>query len=875
MTKSFLALLFAAALGTVAPAFAGTRLPSTVVPSRYAITLAPDLATASFSGEESIDVAVKAPTRDVVLHAVELAIHEATVQVGGESWPAEVRLDEKTETATLHLQRELPAGAAQLRLRWSGKLNDKLRGLYRAESEGRRFAFTQFEATDARRAYPCFDEPAMKARFQITAVVEPGDHAVSNGSVISSRLDKASGKKIVKFSETLPMSSYLVALAVGPLVDVPGPKRAGKPPIHVWTPPGKEKLAGFALREAAALLDALSSYYGIPYPYGKLDLVAVPDFAAGAMENTGAIFFRETALLVDDKTASTDHRHNVSLTLAHEMAHQWFGDLVTMAWWDDLWLNEAFATWMENKIVDQLHPDWKVWLEFEGYKAHALATDALQATHPIRTPVSSPDEVNEQFDGITYGKGAAVLRMFETWLGEPAFRQGVGDYLRAHAHGNAVAADLWQALTAASSQPVAEVAQSWFEQPGYPVVTIEASCVDDHTQVELAQQRFFATRTKQAAAQTWKIPVCLRTAGGQECTLFSTEAARLALKASGCGWVDANARHAGFYRVKYEPRALGELGRVAEKELDAAERIGLVDDAWSLVQKGATPLAGWLDVVSQLKGEPTPEVAGQVEHGLSYVEDHLLDERDRPLFARFVEELFRPLYARLGWEGRPGESDAQRSLRATVLEALGRLARSPEVLAEAQKRLPAYLANPASFDGTVGGAVVSLSAIAGGSEVYDQLLERMRASHEAEEHQRLLHALGRFEAPALVQRTLALTLTPDVRVQDVARFLASLLHEKATRQAAWQFVKSSYPQLKEKAPPYGFDRMAGATGSFCDEAARKDVSAFFAQPDHRLESQRSLQQAQESIAVCTELKGRESANLTAWLRARGPKHATR
>jgi puromycin-sensitive aminopeptidase len=873
MNVKHLALAVALTAAAVTHARASSRLPSGVTPSRYAITFEPDLPKGTFVGHETIDVSLAAPTARVVMHALDLAVTDASIVVGGVAHPAAARLDPKEQTVTLEPTdgHELPAGAAQLRLSFSGKLSDKLHGFYAAESEGHKFAFTQFEATDARRAYPCFDEPALKARFQVTAVIDPADKAVSNGAVIEEKLSH--GKRVVRFAETLPMSSYLVALAVGPLVEVRGVTQKGKTPIRLFTPPGKEKLAGFALKEAAALLDQLSGYFGIPYPYGKLDLVAVPDFAAGAMENTAAIFFRETALLLDDKTASTEHRHRVSMVLAHEMAHQWFGDLVTMQWWDDLWLNEAFATWMETKVVDRLHPDWKVWVDFERGKSGALATDALEATHPIHTPVNSPEDANDQFDGITYSKGSAVLRMLETWLGEKVFQKGVGDYLRAHSHGNAVAADLWKALGGASGQPVAEVASSWFEQPGFPLVGVESSCSGDHLQVSLTQRRF--TFSAKPAPQKWMVPVCLRTAQGSECTLLSSESAKVTLKTPGCGWVVANARHAGFYRVKYAPGPFAELSRVAEVALDAPERLGLVDDAWSLVRKGETAIAPYLDLVAQLKGDPSPEVNAEIESGLRFSEQNLLDERDRPLFTDFVEQLFRPLWVRLGWDARPGESDEQRSLRETVLSALGRVARSKEILDGARARLDGYLANPASFDGSVGAEIVRLNALTGSSAVFDRFLERLRASKDPEQHMTFQYALASFEEPAQVQRMLGLLLTPEVRVQDLGRILASMMRERSTRAATWSYFKDHYAALKAKVPQYGFERLAGATGSFCDEKSRAEVRAFFGDPSHKLESDRSLRQAQEAVSLCSALRTREAAAFSSWLKARAPKHAER
>jgi aminopeptidase N len=860
------------------PAYAGaaTRLPATVTPVRYELTLAPDLAKSTFTGHEAIELDVKAQTRTVAIHAADLAIERATVSAGGRSLPAKIAYDAKNELALLALPEALPPGHATLELAWSGKLSDKLRGLYAAESDGRRYAFTQFEATDARRAFPCFDEPAFKARFQVTAIVDAAHVAVSNGAIREQTLSADKLHKTVRFAETPPMSSYLVALAVGPLVEVRGASRPGKTPIRVYATPGKEKLAGYALETAEALLDKLSAYFGIAYPYGKLDLVGVPDFAAGAMENTGAIFFREAALLIDPKNASAEQRRYVALILAHEMAHQWFGDLVTMQWWDDLWLNEAFATWMENKAVEQIRPDWNIWLDFEGDKTYALGLDSLGSTHPIRTPVRSPEDANENFDGITYSKGGAVLRMLEQYLGEPVFQKGVSAYLREHSNGNATAADLWRALSEASGKPVAEVAHSWFEQPGYPVVSAERTCKDGATTLALEQHRFFANPAQKSAGK-WLIPLCVRTDQGSECTLLREPKANLTLKAPGCAaWAVVNPKRAGFYRVRYQPAELAALGQVAEAQLDAPERIGLVDDAWALVRQGGAPLKAYLDVVQGLRGEREREVTDELAAHLGVLEEYLLAERDRPAFAQLVDELLRPLADELGWEPKANETDARRLLRGTVLTVLGDLARAPDVLAEVTRRLPGYLEEPSSLEGTVGEVVMTLGAKTGDAAVYDSYLVHLRASRTPVEHSRLLHALAEFESPELVKRTLDLTLTPDVKVQDVSRLVGRLFANPKARASTWSFLKANFAALKKKAPPFGFDRVVGATAHFCDEGVRKEVAAFFADPAHKIESSgRALKQAQEAIHLCADLKAREAANLSTWLKSRAPKHAKR
>src|SRR5207247_2604495 len=380
-----------------------------------------------------------------------------------------VRADAADQTVTLRFPRALPAGEAWLVLRFAGRLGEHLRGFYAASADGRRYAFSQCEAADARRIFPCFDEPAFKARLRLAVTVPSGLRAVSNRPI--EREEDAPGGRIFHFAPTPPLSTYLFALAVGPL-EASAERLLGTVPIRIWHVPGKGHLTELGLEAAAEALRRLEDYFDIPYPYGKLDLVAVPDFEAGAMENAGAVFFRETLLLLDPATASLTERKRAAEVIAHELAHMWYGDLVTMAWWDDLWLNEAFATWMAYRVVADWRPEWRMWQGFEHDRSAALVMDALANTHPIYARVRSVAEATENFDAITYEKGAAVVRMIEHYLGPDAFRGGVRLYMRRHREGNTVAADLWRALEEASGKPVARVAQAWIAQPGFPLVTI-------------------------------------------------------------------------------------------------------------------------------------------------------------------------------------------------------------------------------------------------------------------------------------------------------------------------------------------------------------------------------------------------------------------
>src|SRR6266446_2538264 len=459
------------------------RLPRDVRPTEYDLHLEPDLDAGRFSGEVRITMRLDRARAAVTLHAADLKIERSAAEVGGREVPARASLQRADETVTLRFARPLPAGEAIVRLRFAGALNQHLRGFYAAQAGGGRYAFTQCEAADARRVLPCFDEPAFKARFQV---------AVSNGPV--EREESAGGrgnKRIVRFARTPPLSTYLLALAVGPLEASPI-RQAGQTPIRIWHVPGKGQLVDFGLEAAAEALRRLEDYFGIPYPYGKLDLVAVPDFEAGAMENAGAVFFRETLLLLDPATVSLNEHKRAGEVIAHELAHMWYGDLVTMAWWDDLWLNEAFATWMAYRVVDDWRPEWRLWHAFEHDRAGALALDALANTHPIYGEVRSVAEATQNFDAITYEKGAAVVRMIEHFLGPDQFRDGVRLYMRRHREGNAVAADLWRALAEASGREVARVARAWIEQAGFPLVTFGPAKGKAGRTLQVRQERFFA-----------------------------------------------------------------------------------------------------------------------------------------------------------------------------------------------------------------------------------------------------------------------------------------------------------------------------------------------------------------------------------------------
>ncbi|MGE0125412.1 MAG: M1 family aminopeptidase, partial [Vicinamibacterales bacterium] len=580
-----LPLLLVAAVA--APAGA-QRLPGGVTPLHYTLWFAPDLAQATFRGRAAIDVRVDAPTTSITLHAAELAFDAVEIAADGRSQTAAVRFDAPTETAILTVPQRLAAGPATIRVTYTGILNDKLRGFYLSEANGRRYAVSQMEATDARRAFPSFDEPAKKATFDISLMIDAADTAISNGRVLTDTPGPEPGKHTLTFARTPTMSTYLVALLVGDFVCRDG--LAATTPIRVCATPDKHPLTAFALKAAEHQVQFFNDYFGIPYPFGKLDIVGIPDFAAGAMENAGAITFRERLLLADEATASVGTLKQVAGVVAHEIAHQWFGNLVTMKWWDDIWLNEGFATWATNKPLAAWKPEWRLDVKAAEETQFAMGLDALRSTRAIRTRVETPAEINEVFDPIAYEKTSGVLNMIEAYVGPEAFRQGVADYLTRYSSGNAAGEDFWMEMTRATEKPVNRIMRSFVDQAGAPALSVQTRCVGGNTQVTVRQRRFESAPTaaaspaRAAAWQPWTLPVCVTTGSGQPSCQLVTKATET-FTASGCGAAFVNADARGYYLTEYEPEAIAALAR-RTPPLSAAERISLLGDEWRTVRAG-------------------------------------------------------------------------------------------------------------------------------------------------------------------------------------------------------------------------------------------------------------------------------------------------
>jgi len=863
ITFLFLVLFFLSS-----PAVA-QRLSGTVIPEHYALWFAPDLAKATFRGRETIRVQLKAPASSITLHAAEIEFVEVTIDGGGASQTARITLDANTETATLTVPRQIPAGPATIRISYNGILNDKLRGFYLSKANGRSYAVTQMEPTDARRAFPSFDEPVYKATFEVSLMIDRGDTAISNGAQLSDAPGPEPGKHTVSFAPTPKMSTYLVAMIVGDFVCRPG--AADGTPIRACATPDKLGLTGFSLEAAEQQLAFYNRYFGIRYPFGKLDIVAVPDFAAGAMENAGAITFRERLLLVDPERASLAVLKRVAGVISHEIAHQWFGNLVTMTWWDDIWLNEGFATWIASRPIAAWRPEWKVELDDAADTQQALGIDALRSTRAIRMDVETPDEINEVFDGIAYEKTAGVLRMIEGFVGPEAFRRGISSYLTKFSYGNAAGEDFWDEMTRVTGRPLDRIMEGYVEQPGAPVLSVESQCTGTNSEITLSQARFVGTPGAGSGSgavppQTWTVPVCFKATDGQpRCEVLDRPAQTFT--ASGCSNIFANADSRGYYFTEYTPAAVRALS-ASVAGLKPIERISLLGDEWWMVRAGRHDIGAYLDLAGSLANDETAAITDAIASRIAFADEYLVAPAQRPRVQAWIRERYGPALAALGVPGAATDGDERQSRRAQLLTLVALAGHDPDMQSRARALAEQYMANPMSLSGTLAPAVLRVAAASGDAALYDRYIAQLdKVSGQPEEYYRFFGALPFFRDPALAQRTLKFAISPAVRTQDTGALIAGLLGQPHARDAAWAFVQAEWPTLTQKLGTFqGIPDIIGALGSFCSGEAAAQVTQFFSR--HPVPSSgRTLQQAIERIENCAALVARQSSAMNAWLSA--------
>ncbi|MBO0730272.1 MAG: M1 family metallopeptidase [Acidimicrobiaceae bacterium] len=798
------------------------RLPRTVVPERYELELTPDLDAATFGGSSRVAVRVVEATDRFVLNAIELEITSAELfSPGEEPIQGRVTQDDELQRATIEWGQTVAPGEHELRLAFTGILNDKLHGFYRSTFTDDRgqdhvIATTQFEATDARRAFPCWDEPDLKATFAVTLVVDEHLTAISNGAPVSSE-SAGAGKRRVVFAETMRMSTYLVAFIVGPFeltdaIDVDGV------PLRVAAMPGRSELTPFALGAGKHALEFLSRYFEIPYPAGKIDHVAIPDFAFGAMENVGCVTYREQLLLIDPDAAAQLELQRVASVIAHETAHMWFGNLVTMKWWNGIWLNEAFATFMELTTTDAFEPSWQMWTGFGAGKAAALGTDGLSNTRPVEFEVGSPEEAEAMFDVLTYQKGGSVLRMLEQYLGPDTFRRGIAHYLDQHRYGNTETADLWDAIESVSGEPVRTIMDSWILQGGYPTVAVSF----DHGRLSLRQSRFLYQGDDEAAR--WAVPVNLRLSskGSVSHHRLLLEGAEATLPVEGdLDWAVVNDGNWGFYRTSYSPDLLGRLTADLQGICNPLERLGLAGDTWAAVVAGRVPLSDWVQLVTSLGDERDPDVwsAAVAPFGLL---DIIAAEADRPALQAFVRAVAGPAFDRLGWGQQDGEDARLGITRSRLIAALGTVGASAEVAEEAARRFAGYQNDPASLSPDLVTAAVNVHVASGGEAAYETVLDAYRHASTPQEKIRFLGALGAVTDPALAMRSLELSMSSEVRSQDAPFLIAGLVASRAGGERAWDWVTAHWDDISGRLPGQLQSRvLEGVTGLVDPDAAAR------------------------------------------------------
>jgi puromycin-sensitive aminopeptidase len=852
------------------------RLPTDVTPNRYELELAPDLDAATFGGTAAIAVDVHRPMGEVVLNALELEIDEAWLTTAdGTRLDATVRLDAESERAFLALGgAELPAGPATVHARFRGVLNDKLNGFYRstftdADGTTRTIATTQMEATYARKAFPCWDEPSHKAVFATTLVVPEDMTALSNGAEIG-REPAGDGLVRVRFADTIPMSTYLVAFVIGPL-EVTDPVDIDGVPLRIAHPPGKGHLTPYALEVAAACLRWFTEYYGIPYPGGKLDHIAIPDFAFGAMENQGCITYREVLLLADPATTTQPELMNLVDVVNHETAHMWFGNLVTMKWWNGIWLNEAFATFMEMKATESFRPDWQRWTEFGLSRTAAMETDALDSTRPIEFHVESPDEAEGMFDVLTYEKGGAVLRMLEQYLGEDAFRDGVRRYLAENAYGNTENTDLWDAIEAVTGEPVRRIMDSWIFQGGHPIVSIQRA---SDRAVKLDQERFRLSAAidpdggaREGLGDVWSIPVVLRVGtadgGSREVRVLLEEREASVDIGEDATWVVGNGGGEGAYRVRFSAELRQALVDHGLGRLSVLERYGILNDSHAATLAGQLSASELLELTRAYGDEPDVAVWKLLASAFDDL-DRMLDGDGQAALAAHVRAVAGPALRRLGFHAATGDDDRTRELRGTLLRVAALIGDDTEAISEAARLRDAELAEPGSVDPALVAASTVIAAHHGGKEAFDVGWARYEAANTPQEEVRELYALARTRHEASFAMLLDRALG-EVRTQNAPYLLRGMLTNRDLGARAWEFVRRQWSEINERFPSNSIVRMLEGVRALTDDRVAADVQGFFA--EHEVpQGARQLAQHLERQKIAVALREREGDALAASLK---------
>ena len=853
------------------------RLPDTVAPTSYKVQLTLDPGKDAFSGEIAIRVQIKQPTDVIWLNATDIHVEKSTLVMAGETLSPEI-IEGGSDFVGLRFKKPLATSSGELTIRYTGKVHThNSAGVFRMEDNGNRYLFTQFESTDARTAFPCFDEPSYKVPWQLTLDVPSQDSAISNTSPEN---ESARGdRKVIRFKETKPLPSYLVAFAVGPLEFVDAGK-AGRNhvPVRIVTPKGHADEAKYAAEVTATIITRLEEYFDIPFPYDKSDQVAIPvTFGFGAMENAGMVTYAQTIILAKPGSDTIRRQREYASVAAHELAHQWFGDLVTTAWWNDIWLNEAFATWMEQKLIAEWKPEWNTRVDDVESKLDAEREDSLISARKIRQEINSKDDISNAFDEITYQKGAAVIGMFESWIGAEEFRKGVRSYLTQYAFRNATAPEFLDSVSSASGKNITQAFSSFLNQAGVPLVSVSMKCNGSTATLHLEEQRFLPLGSQGSADQQWQIPVCVRTgrgeAGVSECTLMTQPARDWTLKASGCpAWLQSNDKAIGYYRVNYEGSLLTALAKGAiDRRLSAPERVDFMGNAESLANAGKLPIGNALSLVETFHNDTERQV---IQSALSLAlvpRTHLVPENLLPNYQRFLQRNFDPRARELGWEPKSGESDNVRLLRPSLLRAAATYAGDETLARQAEALTEKWFNDPKAIDPNMLSAVLSTSAYHGDVGLQQKFVAAFKKSHDRQEQQRIIGAMQSFRDPAAIKAGMNAVISGQIPMIQGFALLFAGQGSQATRKMPFEFLKEHYDQIVNERPTGGgfdFGSVLPQVGaSYCDPESKRELQAFF---EPRVQNftgaPRALSQVLESIDVCIAEKATQEAGVEAFLK---------
>lgn len=852
------------------------RLPRTVRPKHYFIHLKPDFNEYIFQGSVFVVVTVLEEINSIVLHAKDLAIRDAVFIQGGDIIPAiSIDLDSKTERLTLMFSRSLSVGGGLLAIDFNGVLNNLMCGFYQSvytvNGADRVMAVTQFEDTDARRAFPCWDEPAIKAKFTLTLEIPSHLQALSNMQILRELEADDKASKIVIFGPTPIMSTYLLAFVVGELECLEAVTKRGTL-VRVFATPGKKEQLHFALDIGVRCLEFYEDYFEIPYPLPKLDMIAIPDFAAGAMENWGLITYRETTLLVDPVKPTELRKQGVAIVVAHEIAHQWFGDLVTMEWWTQLWLNEGFATWMEYFAVDYIFPEWHIWEQFvsDDFCA-ALADDSLHHTHAVEVTINHPSEIKQNFDTISYQKGAAVIRMLHDYLGAEVFRDGLRLYLRKHAYGNTTTRDLWLAFEEVSGQPVSSLMDSWTKQAGYPVITMSQ---DQGSGYSLTQSRFIssgAVLLPREQQQCWTVTVPYEVNNGANkqvgrCVLTELVSPPC-VPVSENGWLKLNRGQTAFIRVNYTPELWLRLkGALEQGQLSTIDRVGIANDLYALVKAGHVPATQLLFLLESYRDEDSYVVWSELIASLGGLSSLFSDTgEDRELFNSFARSILTTIVQKVGWSGSPEESHGTKLLRPRVLSAYGKYGHTG-ILQEARDRFDDFVSHGIVLDPEMRSAIYSLVAVDGDRALYETLLKCYLATDSSEERAYYLGALGKFRDEEILRDAFVFSLSKHVRSQDVI-YLAYGVNSRVAHELLWKFIQDNWDEFRGRfsaAVTMFSHLLEEVLSSFHSEEHARAIEQFFV--DNPLpEVSRTINQSLERIRSRAQWLERDYASIVDWL----------